>query len=116
MKFGQPTMTPPKATIPASVPVVNNTETAAATGSGSGGTTDVSATQPGSNGALENKPDARNSATTAPTASNQPTTLTFDPVHSAQVRLDMTSPAPGTAAGFLQIVELHVLSSGVAIV
>jgi beta-galactosidase len=50
------------------------------------------------------------------TASNQPTTLTFDPVHSAQVRLDMTSPAPGTAAGFLQIVELHVLSNGVAIV
>ncbi|MDX6393127.1 MAG: beta-galactosidase [Streptosporangiaceae bacterium] len=50
------------------------------------------------------------------TASNQPTTLTFDPVHSAQVRLDMTSPAPGTAAGFLQIVELHVLSNGVNIV
>jgi beta-galactosidase len=50
------------------------------------------------------------------TASNQPTTLTFDPVHSARVRLDMTSPAPGTAAGFLQIVELHVLSGGVTIV
>jgi beta-galactosidase len=50
------------------------------------------------------------------TASNQPTTLTFDPVHSTQVRLDMTSPAPGTAAGFLQIVELHVLSNGVTIV
>ena len=38
------------------------------------------------------------------------------PVHSTQVRLDMTSPAPGTAAGFLQIVELHVLSNGVNIV
>jgi len=28
----------------------------------------------------------------------------------------MTSPAPGTAAGFLQIAELHVLSNGGTIV
>jgi beta-galactosidase len=39
-------------------------------------------------------------------ASDQPTTLTFDPVHSDQVRLTMTSPTPGTAAGFLRISEL----------
>jgi beta-galactosidase len=49
------------------------------------------------------------------TASNQPTILTFDPVRASQVRLEMTSPAPGTAAGFLQIAELQVLSQGVNI-
>jgi beta-galactosidase len=49
------------------------------------------------------------------TASNQPTTLTFDLVHSSRVRLDMTGPAPGTAAGFLRIAELQVLSNGVNI-
>jgi beta-galactosidase len=49
------------------------------------------------------------------TASNQPTTLTFDAVHSSRVRLDLTSPAPGTGTGFLQIVELQVLSNGVNI-
>jgi beta-galactosidase len=49
------------------------------------------------------------------TASNQPTTLTFDPVDSSRVKLDMTSPAPGTATGFLQIAELQVLSNGVNI-
>ena len=42
------------------------------------------------------------------TASNQPTTLTFDPVRASQVRLDMTSPSPGTSAGFLRIAELQV--------
>ena len=49
------------------------------------------------------------------TASDQPTTLTFDPVRSSRVRLDMTSAAPGTGAGFLQIVELRVLSGGTAV-
>jgi len=57
----------------------------------------------------------RNLAINWATASNQPTTLTFDAVHATQVRLDMTSPAPGTATGFLQIVELQVLSNGVNI-
>jgi beta-galactosidase len=42
------------------------------------------------------------------TASNQPTTLTFDPVRTAAVRLDMTSPTPGTSSGFLRIAELQV--------
>ena len=42
------------------------------------------------------------------TASNQPTTITFDPVSTTAVRLDLTSPAPDTATGFLQITELQV--------
>jgi beta-galactosidase len=49
------------------------------------------------------------------TASNQPTTLTFDSVSTRQCRLTMTSPAPGTGTGFLQIAELQVLSNGVNI-
>jgi beta-galactosidase len=50
------------------------------------------------------------------TASNQPTTLTFHPVRrSSQLRLDMTSAAPGTGGGFLMIAELQVLSNGVNI-
>ncbi|MGE5288481.1 MAG: hypothetical protein ACM3ML_15040, partial [Micromonosporaceae bacterium] len=42
------------------------------------------------------------------TASNQPTTVTFDPVRSRVVRLEMSSPAPGTSTGFLRIAELQV--------
>jgi beta-galactosidase len=57
----------------------------------------------------------RNLTVSRAAASNQPTTLTFAPVRSSQVRLDMTSAAPGTAAGFLQIVELQVLSGGTAV-
>ena len=57
----------------------------------------------------------RNLAITRATASDQPTTLTFDAVRSSQVRLDMTSAAPGTGAGFLQIVTLTVLSGGTAV-
>lgn len=40
------------------------------------------------------------------TASNRPTTVTFDPVRTTSVRLDLTSRAPGTPEGFLQIAEL----------
>jgi hypothetical protein len=57
----------------------------------------------------------RNLTISRATASNQPTTLSFDPVCGSQVRVDMTSAAPGTAAGFLQIVELQVLSGGTAV-
>jgi beta-galactosidase len=57
----------------------------------------------------------RNLTVSRATASNQPTTLTFAPVRSDQVRLDMASAAPGTATGFLQIVELAVLSGGTAL-
>lgn len=63
-KSGTPTMTDPKRTIPASVPVVNTTETASASTPG-GGTTDVSAQQVGNNSALDKNPDARSSGGTA---------------------------------------------------
>lgn len=63
-KSGTPTMTDPKRTIPASVPVVNTTETASAATPG-GGTTDVSAQQVGNNSALDKNPDARSSGGTA---------------------------------------------------
>jgi hypothetical protein len=57
-KEGQPTMTDPKRTIPASVPVVN-TEVASNSGGGTG-TTDVSATTVGAHDtALEKNADAR---------------------------------------------------------
>jgi outer membrane protein assembly factor BamD len=58
---GAPTMTDPKKTLPASIPVVANTEVAA-TGTPGTGTTDVTATQTTSN-ALDTKPDARDSST-----------------------------------------------------
>jgi beta-galactosidase len=57
----------------------------------------------------------RNLTISRATASDQPTTLTFGPVRSSRVRLDMTSAAPGTGAGFLQIVTLQVLSGGTAV-
>jgi beta-galactosidase len=46
--------------------------------------------------------------TTWAVASNQPTTITFDPVSTTQIRLDMTSPFPDSNTGFLQISELQV--------
>jgi hypothetical protein len=42
------------------------------------------------------------------TTSNQPTTITFDPVSTTGIRLDLTSPAPNTSTGFLEITELQV--------
>ncbi|HEV8562707.1 MAG TPA: glycoside hydrolase family 2 TIM barrel-domain containing protein [Actinophytocola sp.] len=41
------------------------------------------------------------------TASNQPTTITFDPVSTTRLRFDLTSRAPNTRNGFLQITELQ---------
>lgn len=70
-RFGQPTMTNPKATIPASVPVVNNTPDSSASGSATGNM-DVSAQQiSGSGGALDQKPDARTTGTAAQTGNTQ---------------------------------------------
>lgn len=43
------------------------------------------------------------------TGSNQPTVITFDAVSTTGVRLDMTSAAPRTTSGFLQITELEVV-------
>jgi beta-galactosidase len=45
------------------------------------------------------------------TASNEATTLTFYPVRTRTIRLTMTSKAPGTASGFLQIAKLQVNTS-----
>jgi beta-galactosidase len=41
------------------------------------------------------------------TASNRPTAITFDRVNTTQVKVDMTSRAPGTATGFFKITELR---------
>ena len=40
------------------------------------------------------------------TASNQPTTITFAPVTTTEIRLTMTSASPGTGGGFLAISSL----------
>ena len=42
--------------------------------------------------------------------SEQPTTITFDKVSTAKIRLVMTSAAPGTPEGFVQISELQTLA------
>jgi beta-galactosidase len=42
------------------------------------------------------------------TASNQPSTITFDPVSSTSVRLKLISPFPNASNGFFQIAELQV--------
>ncbi len=92
-KEGSPTMTDPKRTIPASVPVPVNTETASSeTGSASGGgSTEVTASTVGPNSALDTKPDARSaeagnataadgkSTTAATAASPAATTATAQP-------------------------------------
>jgi outer membrane protein assembly factor BamD len=72
-KEGAPVMTDPKPTIPASVPVAVNADEGAGSGTGSGNL-EVSATQPGANGALESKPDARTTDGTATTAGAAGTT------------------------------------------
>jgi outer membrane protein assembly factor BamD len=68
-KSGQPTMTDPKPTIPASVPVANTGDTTA--GAAGSGTTDVSATTVGNNSALDKNPDARTSTGTTQAATPQ---------------------------------------------
>jgi beta-galactosidase len=40
---------------------------------------------------------------------NEATIVTFDPVATTQLRLDMTSKSPGTVNGFLRIMELEVM-------
>jgi len=69
-KSGAPTMTDPKRTMPASIPVVNNAEVASNSAPATG-TTDVSATPlSATGGALDTKPDARTAdgaAATPPT-------------------------------------------------
>ena len=65
-KEGAPTMTDPKKTIPASVPVPVNSETeSASNGTVGAGTTDVSVTASPKDSALDTKPDARSGANAA---------------------------------------------------
>jgi beta-galactosidase len=47
-----------------------------------------------------------NQSVTWAAASGQPSAISFDPVTTTRVRLEMTSPAPGTSAGFIRIAEL----------
>ena len=54
-----------------------------------------------------------NQHVTFATASNQPSTITFDPVSTNAIRLDMTSPSPNTSTGFMQITELQVFANQV---
>jgi hypothetical protein len=68
-KNGAPTMTDPKRTYPASIPMVNNDAAAGATGTG---TTDVSVSN-ASSGALDTKPDARTTEGAKPAATPPPT-------------------------------------------
>ncbi len=68
-KSGSPTMTDPKPTIPASIPVVATTEAASSTGGS--GNNDVTATPIGSNTALDKSPDARASGGTAQNGTDQ---------------------------------------------
>jgi hypothetical protein len=42
------------------------------------------------------------------TASNRATTISFDPVGSASVRLKLISPHPNESNGFFQIAELQL--------
>lgn len=67
-KKGDPTMTDPKRTIPASVPVVAASD--GTTAGGGSGTTEVSATTLSGSSALDKSPDARSSGGTAPPATN----------------------------------------------
>jgi outer membrane protein assembly factor BamD len=74
-KSGSPTMTDPKRTIPASIPVPVNTEGSGSEAGGTaGGTTEVTASTAGANSALDTKPDARTAEGSA--ASGTQTTAT----------------------------------------
>jgi beta-galactosidase len=45
------------------------------------------------------------------TTSNSASSLTFEPVSTTGLRLDMTSTTPGTSTGFLQLAELEAIGS-----
>jgi outer membrane protein assembly factor BamD len=79
---GSPTMTDPKRTLPASIPVVNNNPETEVAGNGNGtGTTDVTASQVGSGGALDANADARTSKpSTEPQASPSAQTAQQQPL------------------------------------
>jgi outer membrane protein assembly factor BamD len=89
---GAPTMTDPKRTIPASIPIpadANANGTAATTGGGA--TTEVTAQTAGSSTALDNKPDARSSqlsanGTGAEQATQQALPTNRDPKEMERIR------------------------------
>jgi outer membrane protein assembly factor BamD len=72
-KSGAPTMSDPKRTIPASVPVPANTETAS-TPAGATGTTDVTATTLNNSSALDKGADARSTTPSNALSANNPST------------------------------------------
>jgi beta-galactosidase len=47
-------------------------------------------------------------------ASNQPSIITFSPVATTRIRIDMTSPLPDSNTGFMQITELQVIGNQLA--
>ncbi|MBV9268884.1 MAG: outer membrane protein assembly factor BamD, partial [Acidobacteriaceae bacterium] len=64
-KEGAPTMTDPKRTIPASIPVPVDAEAATASGGGGTATTEVTAQTAGASSALDTRPDARTPTSSA---------------------------------------------------
>jgi outer membrane protein assembly factor BamD len=91
-KSGNPTMTDPRKTLPASIPVVNNEETAS-TASG-GGTTDVSATPVTGSSALDTKPDARTTSTQTPAGETPATQTPASPTPAGANAAVSSQPLP----------------------
>ena len=78
-KIGPPTMTDPKRTIPASVPVVNNADTGAGAATGPA-STELTATTVGAGSALDKKPDARSTEGAAPPKTAEPAAANNQPL------------------------------------
>lgn len=78
-KIGPPTMTDPKRTIPASVPAVANTDTAAGAGTGPA-STELTATTVGEGSALDKKPDARSTQGATPAKTAEPAAASNQPL------------------------------------
>ena len=55
-----------------------------------------------------------NQTVTWATATNQPSTITFDPVVATKVKLDMVSQFPAASNGHIQITELQVIGDQVS--
>jgi beta-galactosidase len=57
---------------------------------------------------------ANNAAVTWATTSNEPSTITFDPVVTTKIKLDLVSQFPGASNGHIQIAELQVIGDEIA--
>jgi beta-galactosidase len=53
---------------------------------------------------------ARSTRVTWASASNEPTAISFDAITTTEIRLTMTSAAPGTGDGFVAISELTAVT------